>query len=129
MTPGTVRFENGATVRVDIVSEPTEMAYGLMDRTSLPENAGMLFWFGSREDHVFWMRRTRIPLDLVFVDRDLRAARGPLFGVVVGVLTLEPLDERQHSIKRPSTCVLEVNGGWTARHGVAVGQKVTVSAD
>ena len=121
MTPGTVRFESNpeASVRVDIAEKPEEQRRGLMDRTELPEDVGMLFWLGTREDHAFWMKRTKIPLDLVFIDRDR----------VVGVLTLEPLDERLHRIGRPSTTVLEVNGGWAGRHGVGVGTKVTISLD
>lgn len=95
------------------------MARGLMDRTSLPEDEGMLFWMKKRDDHTFWMKRTRISLDLIFIDIDK----------VVGVLTLEPLDERRHRAGRLSTNVLEVNGGWAARHGVAVGDRVTISLD
>lgn len=118
MTPGTIRFPS-AVVRVAIVDKPDEMARGLMDRTSLPEDEGMLFWMGRREDHAFWMKRTRIPLDLIFIDIDR----------VVGVLTLEPLDERRQRSGRLSTNVLEVNGGWATRHGVAVGDRVTISLD
>jgi uncharacterized membrane protein (UPF0127 family) len=124
VTPGRVRFtkgcvQQGPTVRVEIVSTPEEMARGLMGRTSLARDSGMIFWMGSRGAHKFWMRQTRIPLDLIFVDRDL----------VVGVLTLEPMDERQHGIDRPSTTILEVNGGWAVRYGVTVGQKMTIFLD
>jgi uncharacterized membrane protein (UPF0127 family) len=119
MTPGTVRFANGSAVKVDIAEKPEEQRRGLMDRTELPEDAGMLFWLGVRDDHSFWMRRTRIPLDLLFIDHDR----------VVGVLTLAPLDEKLHRIGRPSTTVLETNGGWAARHGVQVGERVTISLD
>jgi uncharacterized protein len=118
MTPGTVHFAN-ASVRVAIVEKPDEMARGLMDRTSLPENEGMLFWMGRRDDHAFWMKRTRIPLDLIFINVDR----------VVGMLTLEPLDERRQRVGRPSTNVLEVNGGWANRHGIAIGDRVTISLD
>jgi hypothetical protein len=41
---GIVRFDNGAYVRVAVAETREEMARGLMDRTSLPENEGMLFW-------------------------------------------------------------------------------------
>lgn len=117
VTPGTVRFQNGVEVRVEIVSEPDEMARGLMGQTSLAEECGMLFWMSRRDEHFFYMRQTRIPLDLIFCDREQ----------VVGVLTLVPMDETRHSIGRPSTSILEVNGGWAERHGITIGQKVTIS--
>jgi uncharacterized membrane protein (UPF0127 family) len=124
VTPGLVRFtkgcvQQGPTVRVEIATEPEEMARGLMGRTSLAEDSGMIFWMGRRDTHLFWMRHTKIPLDLIFADRDL----------VVGVLTLEPMDERRQGVGRPSTTVLEVNGGWAVRHGVTVGQKMTIFLD
>ena len=120
MRAGLVRFANGATVRVAVVSEPAEMAQGLMDRTSLPEDEGMLFWMGRRNDHAFWMKQTRIPLDLIFIDIDR---------MVVGVLTLEPFDERLHRVGRLSALVLETNGGWAGRHGVVIGEEMTISLD
>jgi len=107
----------GPTVRVEILESPVEQQRGLMDRTSLAEDEGALFWFLDRTDRVFWMRRTGLVLDLIFVD-----------GVtVVGLLTLQPFDETLRRVGRPSTSVLEVRGGFAARHGVEVGQKVTTS--
>ena len=129
MTPGLVRFTQagngplsscaqvGPTVRVEILETPEEQQRGLMDRVSLAEDCGALFWFLDRRDRLFWMRRTRLVLDLIFIDREH----------VVGILTLQPFDETPKGVGRPSTSVLEVNGGFAARHGVTVGQRVTVS--
>lgn len=124
VTPGLVRFtkgcvQQGPTVRVEILETPEERQRGLMERVSLAQEEGALFWMPSRDDHLFWMRHTRIPLDLIFIDRDH----------VVGVLTLMPMDETRRSVGRPSTSILEVNGGWAQRHGVTLGQKVTVFLD
>jgi uncharacterized protein len=119
VTPGTVTFGNGVTVKAAIVDKPEEMSRGLSGRESLPEDEGMLFWMGERRDHGFWMKRTRISLDLLFFD----------YSKIVGILTLAPMDERSHRIGRPSSSVLEVNGGWAARHGVEVGDSVTISLD
>jgi len=119
MTPGHVLFQNGSLVRIEIVESPTEMEKGLSGRKELPENEGMLFWMGLRSDHGFWMKGTYIPLDLLFIDHDM----------VVGILTLLPFDARIRKCGRPSTCVLEVNAGWAARHGIVVGSKVTISLE
>jgi uncharacterized membrane protein (UPF0127 family) len=118
MTPGFVSFpRQGVSVQVDIAESPEELARGLMGRTELDEMGGMLFWLGTRTNHVFTMRRTRIPLDLIFLDYDR----------VVGVLSLQPTEGDGHQIHRPSTTVLEVNGGFAARHDVKVGDRVVVS--
>jgi len=123
--PGTIVFAvpgasaPHARVKVEIVEKPEDQARGLMDRTSLPEDEGMLFWIGVRHDHGFWAKRTLISLDLVFID----------FDRVAGVLTMPPLDQRSYHLGRPSHHVLEVNGGWAARHGVKVGDRVQISLD
>jgi uncharacterized protein len=111
MTPVLVSFGCIATVNAEMVEKPEEQARGLSNRASLSEDEGMLFWFGVRGDHAFYMRNTLIPLDLLFID----------FNRVVGVMTLQPLDLTPHRIGRPSSCVLEVNGGWAARHNVTEG--------
>jgi uncharacterized protein len=121
VTPGLVRFtkgcvQQGPIVRVEILEAPEEQQRGLMGRASLAEDEGAIFWFTDRSDRKFWMRHTIIPLDLIFID-----------GLnVVGILTLKALDETPLGVGRPSTSVLEVNGGFAARYGITVGQRVTV---
>jgi uncharacterized protein len=107
------------SVGVRIVEKPEEQAKGLSGLSSLPEDEGMLFWFGIRGNHGFYMRNTLIPLDCLFLD----------FNRVVGILTLEPGDLTVHRIGRLSSSVLEVNGGWAARHGVIVGDRVQIALD
>jgi uncharacterized membrane protein (UPF0127 family) len=88
-----------------------------MGRTELPQDSGMVFWMGERRLHQFWMKRTKIPLALIFVD----------YSKVVGIITLQPLDERRHGIDRPSSAVIETNAGWPEANGVAVGNTVEIS--
>ncbi|MBS1124806.1 MAG: hypothetical protein H6Q90_7034, partial [Deltaproteobacteria bacterium] len=64
----------------------------------------------------FWMRDTLIPLDMIFISKDRR---------VVGVVAnAQPRDERSHGVDGLSRYVLEVNAGWSAKHGVARGTAV-----
>ncbi len=104
------------TVRVEVVSTPPTIQRGLMFRQHLPLDAGMLFLMGEEDDHTFYMRNTLIPLDMIFIARDLTIA-----GIVESA---EPRTETLRSVGKPSLYVLEVNGGWTRSHQVVPGAKV-----
>ncbi|HWO22065.1 MAG TPA: DUF192 domain-containing protein [Kofleriaceae bacterium] len=103
-------------VRVEVVSTPPTIQRGLMFRQNLPLDAGMLFLMKEEEDHTFYMRNTLIPLDMIFIARDLTIA-----GIVENA---EPKTETLRSVGKPSLYVLEVNGGWTRSHQVVAGAKV-----
>jgi uncharacterized membrane protein (UPF0127 family) len=59
---------NGRTFSLEQVRTEAELTKGLMDRTSLPKNSGMIFWFPTRENLNFWMKNTLIPLQIIFID-------------------------------------------------------------
>ena len=103
-------------MRVEVVSTPPLLQRGLMYRQHLPLDAGMLFLMGEETDHAFYMRNTLIPLDIIFISRDLTIA-----GIAENA---EPRTETLRRVGKPSLYVLEVNGGWTASHQVVPGAKV-----
>ncbi len=108
----------GAAVEVslEVAATPAERERGLMYRTSLAEGRGMLFVFDADGNQSFWMKNTLIPLDLLFIARD---------GTVVGIhANATPLSTANIAVGKPSRYVLEVPGGWAARHGVAAGAQV-----
>ena len=103
-------------VSLEVAATPAERERGLMYRSSLAEGRGMLFVFDQDGNHTFWMRNTLIPLDMLFIARD---------GTVVGIhANATPLSTANIAVGKPSRYVLEVPGGWTARHGIAVGARV-----
>jgi uncharacterized membrane protein (UPF0127 family) len=103
-------------VAVELARSDAERARGLMDRTSLPAEGGMLFLFPESDDHTFWMKNTFIPLDMVFVGED---------GRIVGIVeSATPHSTQLRSVGKPSRYVLEVNGGWTRAKGVRPGDLV-----
>lgn len=103
-------------VLAEVVTTPQAIQQGLMFRPHLDPDAGMLFVFPQEADHQFFMRNTLIPLDMIFIGSDLR---------VVGVVpNAVPLTETRRGAGRPSMYVLEVNGGWAAKHGVTLGAPV-----
>jgi uncharacterized membrane protein (UPF0127 family) len=107
-------------VAVELAVTPAERDRGLMHRTELSADAGMLFVFPTDEPRTFWMQNTLIPLDIVFLDAD---------GTIQNIAHGEPFVERPgyHSA-RPARMVLELNAGWCAAHGVRPGSKVAVPA-
>jgi uncharacterized membrane protein (UPF0127 family) len=103
-------------VAVEVVRSDEERARGLMNRTRLDPDAGMLFVFEESDDHAFWMKNTFLSLDMIFIDEQ---------GRVAGVLErVAPLTTEPRTIGRPSRFVLEVNGGWAAAHGVRPGDAI-----
>jgi uncharacterized membrane protein (UPF0127 family) len=109
---------DGSTVRValEVVNTPATRERGMMYRTSLAEDHGMLFVFPDEAVQSFWMKNTLIPLDMLFIARD-----GRIVGIAADAV---PLSTGMRSVGVPSLYVLEVNGGWAARHGVRAGDRV-----
>jgi uncharacterized membrane protein (UPF0127 family) len=103
-------------VAVELARTDAERMKGLMDRTELGADAGMLFLFDETGLHEFWMKSTLIPLDMIFISED-----GRISGIVPRAV---PGDLTPRSAGGPSRYVLEVNGGWAERHGVRVGDRV-----
>jgi uncharacterized protein len=103
-------------VKVEVVATEAKIQKGLMFREHLPLDAGMLFMMGEEREHPFWMRNTLIPLDMLFIGKDLKVA-----GIVENA---EPLTESLRTIGKPSFYVLEVNGGWAKQNHVTAGAQV-----
>ena len=117
-TPPTVAITfpdvSGVKVDAELVRSEHDTERGLMYRKHMEEERGMLFDLREREDHHFWMHNTCIPLDMLFVDDD---------GLIVGIVENAPtLNNESRSVGCPSRWVLEVNAGWSRRHGVRAGQ-------
>ena len=103
-------------VRVEVAADEPSRRRGLMFREHLPEDAGMLFLFERPEQLTFWMHNTYIPLDMIFIDPSLR-----VLGVVENA---EPLTDTTRSVPGMSQYVLEVNAGFSRRHGLSQGTAV-----
>lgn len=106
-----------ARVAVEVARTSRQIQLGLMYRTSLPPDAGMLFLFRTPKVQTFWMKNTLIPLDMIFVGADMK---------VVGVVErAEPKTLTSRQVDGPSQYVVEVNGGWARTHGVGPGTQVS----
>jgi len=101
-----------------VAETPEQRAQGLMFVHDLGEYEGMLF--PRREPAVLhmWMKNTYIPLDMLFIGRDGRIA-----GITAQTT---PLSETTLSSPGPVLGVLELNGGFAARHGVRPGDRFAI---
>lgn len=101
---------------VEIAGTSREQAQGLMFRTKLADNAGMIFPFGEPRVASFWMKNTVIPLDIIFV-----RANGTIESIAENTIpySTEPVEAGE-----PVTAVLELRGGLTAELGIGPGDKV-----
>ncbi len=103
-------------IQVELARTVPEQTKGLMFRTELSPDAGMLFLFDHDEVHTFWMKNTLIPLDMVFITKE---------GVVAGVVeNAEPQTLTARGVDAVSRHVLEVKGGLTAARGISAGTRV-----
>ena len=101
---------------VEVAATPQEQAYGLMNRSELAPDRGMIFPMDPPRDAAFWMKNTLIPLDMVFVRAD-----GSIANIAADTvpLSLEPVPS-----DGPVKAVLEIAGGRAAELGIKPGDKV-----
>lgn len=106
-------------LNVEVAANNAQRAQGLMGRSALPENEGMLFLFPDLRIPAFWMKDTLIPLDMVFIGPDSR--------IQEIYERAQPHDLTPISPKKPVRAVLEIGGGMAERLGLEAGDKVSSS--
>ncbi|HEY4102468.1 MAG TPA: DUF192 domain-containing protein [Polyangiaceae bacterium] len=103
-------------LNVELARSEPEKERGLMYRTKMPDDQGMLFSWNNEEPRRFWMHNTCIPLDMMFIARD---------GTISGILEQVPtLNDEARGVPCPDAYVLEVNAGWSRAHGIKPGSSV-----
>ena len=105
----------GHHFRVEVARTGAEQQKGLMFRTAMGKDEGMLFPESSPRQVAFWMRNTILPLDIVFIGADRR---------ILNIVNAIPYDETPLPSAGPAIAVLELNAGRTKALGIKVGDKV-----
>ena len=100
---------------VEIADTDASRTRGLMGRTSLADDAGMLFIFDEPVDLSFWMFNTSIPLDIAFIREDM---------TVSSIDTMTPFSFESHLSIEPVPFALEVPAGEFSRRGIEAGDSV-----
>jgi uncharacterized protein len=100
----------GVTADVEVVATSQDRQKGLMYRTSMGQDNGMLFVFPAAEFQSFWMKNTLIPLDLGYFDYR---------GYLIEVHTMKPDNgEKFYNSSEPVLYAIEMNAGWYAKHNI-----------
>ena len=114
----------GKTFSVEIADTREKQALGLMFRDSMPADEGMIFLFPNEAPRSFWMKNCRIPLDIMYFDKELK---------MVSISANTPPCRTERCPSYPSTgpamYVLELNAGVAAELGVGPGDLLTIDLD
>ena len=102
-------------IDVEVAADEQTRQLGLMYRSHLPSEQGMLFVYPSSLRICMWMRNTLIPLSVAFLDEE---------GRILNIENMTPLSEESHCSVKPARFALEMNQGWFVGHGVKAGDRI-----
>lgn len=104
------------TIAIEIAETDSARVRGLMQRSSLPPQSGMLFIFEEEEMQGFWMANTPLALDIIYVAAD---------STIVSIAKYtRPFSPESIPSRRPAQFVVEVTAGFTDRHGIVEGDRI-----
>ena len=110
---------NEKCFNIELAKTESERKQGLMYRTHLNEDSGMLFLFQEESKHAFWMKNTLLPLDLIWIDKNKDIIKIKKETPPCLETTLCP----SYFPDSDSLYVLEINGGLTEKYNIIPGQK------
>ena len=102
-------------IKAELAVTATQQAVGMMMRTEMGANEGMLFVNGDNSPRCFWMRNTLLPLSIAFISDD---------GTIINIAEMQPRSEESHCSAKPVRYALEMNKGWFAKRGLHAGSKL-----
>ena len=113
-----IKVADSTQIKLDIEIADTEFdtQTGLMYRESMEKNQAMLFVFEDVTERYFYMKNTKIPLDIIYIDANKT--------IVSFQKNAKPFDENSLPSNAPAKYVLEINAGLVDAWGVSVGDKI-----
>jgi len=112
-----VKFDK-VSFNVELARTVEEQEKGLMFRDSMPDNHGMIFLFNAEMERSFWMKNTLIPLDMVFLDKNMTVKE-----VKANVQPCKA-DPCEVYNSKPAMYVLEINAGLADKYQIKEGAKM-----
>ena len=116
-----VQLPGGVIIQAEVADTPRKRAEGLMYRDHLPKDRGMLFTFSQAQPWTFWMKNTKIPLDIIWMNEKKQ---------IVHIAHRVPICTRtddscpQYQPNDPALYVLELGGGEAERLKLEKGSKL-----
>lgn len=102
-------------IQAELADTPKAREVGLMNRTSMPMNSGMLFIFEQKAGHCFWMNNTKIPLSIAFIADD---------GKIVNIEEMQAQTTNNHCPQAPVRYALEMNKQWFSERVIVPGMVI-----
>lgn len=104
-------------INIELALTEAEQQQGLMNRSFMSNDQGMLFVFDKDESRGFWMKNTIIPLDIMYVNSKME--------IIHIAENTTPFSEQSIPSQGPAKYVIEVNAGFSAQYSIVPGVKVT----
>ncbi|MFP4093628.1 MAG: DUF192 domain-containing protein [Cyclobacteriaceae bacterium] len=103
-------------IAIEVADDDAQRSQGLMYRSQMADTTGMLFIFDEEAPRSFWMKNTKIPLDIMYVDDALQ--------IIMIYKSVMPYSERSIPSEKPARYVVEVKGGFTTRNNIEEGDLI-----
>ena len=103
-------------IKAELASTASQQQQGLMFRDKMAENEGMLFVYGAPAKVCMWMKNTKLPLSVAFIDAN---------GKIVNVEDMKPQTLTSHCSKGLVHYALEMNQGWFRQHNIGTGNVIS----
>lgn len=107
----------GRPFTLEVADDEQSQQTGLMHRDSMPGDHGMIFVFPDEQPRSFWMLNTRIPLDIIYLDRNAR---------IVSIRGMKPYDLTGVPSGKPAQFAIELNAGVAAGLGLKPGDTLEI---
>jgi len=102
-------------IQAELAVSSTEQAVGMMGRTEMGANEGMLFVNQESSTRCFWMKNTLVPLTIAFIAED---------GTIINLADMQARSEQPHCSTRPARYALEMRQGWFAKRNLKAGTQL-----
>ena len=103
---------NAHSIQAEVAHTPEARRKGLMQRTSLCPNCGMLFVFNKPYEHTFWMRDTPLPLSIAFIAED---------GTIINIEEMQPFSLAIFRAQSKALFAVEMNRSWFTKNNILPG--------
>lgn len=106
-------------INLEVARSESKQQQGLMNRTELSEDSGMIFIFDKESQQTFWMMNTLISLDIIYLNKDMKV-------VSIAKSTKTNQTEEVYPSNFPAQFVVEMNGGWSQKNDLKVGENFEI---